>query len=346
LLASVDLGVQGYKEDRGKDFYKQLVDRVEALPGVDRVSLASPLPLDAYSSSANVLIEGYVPRSENEKIDVMYTAAAPSYFQTIGTPIVRGREFEERDREGMPGVVIVNEAMARLYWPQEDPIGKRLQLHGPSGPYLEVIGVAKAGKYITLGEDPMPYMFLPCRQSYKTRMTILIRSQADPATLAAGLRREVAALDETLPVFGVKTMPQFMERSLWAASNVAGLVGGFGLAALLLAAVGIYGLMSYSVAQRTREIGIRAALGAQPGDVLRLVAKHGMSLALIGIALGLAGALALTRVMSSLLFGVSTTDPMTFAVITLLLAFVAFLACYIPARRATKVDPMVALRCE
>jgi predicted permease len=346
LLASVDLGVQGYKEDRGKAFYKQLVDRVESLPGVERVSLASPLPLDAYSSSVRVLIEGYVPRSEDDKIEVMYTAAAPNYFQTIGTPIVRGREFEERDREEMPGVVIVNETMARLYWPQEDPIGKRLQLRRSSGPYLEVIGIAKDGKYITLGEDPMPYMFLPCRQSYKSRMTILIRSQADPANLAAGLRREVGALDETLPVFGIKTMPQFMERSLWASSNVAGLVGGFGLAALLLAAVGIYGLMSYSVAQRTREIGIRAALGAQPGDVLRLVAKQGMSLALIGIALGLAGALALTRVMSSLLYGVSATDPATFSVITLLLTAVAFLACYIPARRATKVDPMIALRYE
>jgi putative ABC transport system permease protein len=304
------------------------------------------LPLDAYSSSARVLIEGYVPRSEDEKIDVMYTAAAPNYFQTIGTPIVKGREFEERDREGMPGVVIVNESMARLYWPQQDPIGKRLQLRRSSGPFLEVIGVAGDGKYITLGEDPMPYMFLPCRQSYKSRMTILIRSQADPASLATGLRREVAALDETLPVFGIKTMPQFMERSLWAASNVAGLVGGFGLAALLLAAVGIYGLMSYSVAQRTREIGIRAALGAQPGDVLRLVAKQGMLLALVGIAFGLAGAFALTRVMSSMLLATSATDPATFSVITVLLALVAFLACYIPARRATKVDPMIALRYE
>jgi len=242
--------------------------------------------------------------------------------------------------------VIVNESMARLYWPQQDPIGKRLQLRRSSGPFLEVIGIAGDGKYITLGEDPMPYMFLPCRQSYKSRMTVLIRSQADPASLAAGLRREVAALDETLPVFGIKTMPQFMERSLWAASNVAGLVGGFGLAALLLAAVGIYGLMSYSVAQRTREIGIRAALGAQPGDVLRLVAKQGMLLALVGIAFGLAGAFALTRVMSSMLLATSATDPATFSVITLLLALVAFLACYIPARRATKVDPMIALRYE
>jgi putative ABC transport system permease protein len=292
------------------------------------------------------MVEGYVPRSEDDNLDALFTVAGPGYFKTMGTPIIQGRAFDERDDAGAPGVVIVNEAMARLYWPGQDPIGKRLRVGNANNPYLQVIGVAGDGKYITLGETPMPYLYLPLRQNYRSRVRLLLRSEAEPATLVAGVRGEVQALDETLPVFGVKTGEQFMERSLWAPETIAWLVSGFGFFALLLAAAGVYGVISYAVAQRTHEIGIRMALGARRGDVLRLVVVDGMLLVVTGIAIGLPGAVALVRVMESLLYDVNAADPITFALISLLLAGVALLACYIPARRATKVDPMIALRYE
>jgi len=346
LIGSVNLGIQGYTEARGREFFKRVIERVGKLPGVERASLADSLPLDDSTSGGRVLIEGYVPRSENEKIEVLYTTAAPKYFETMGTQIVQGRAFDERDKEDAPRVVVINETMAGRYWPGQNPVGKRLQLGSANSPYLEVIGVARDGKYITIGEAPLPYMFLPLRQNYSDRVRILIRAEADPTALAAGLRREVQALDETLPVYGVKTIQQFMERSLWGIDGMVGLLSGLGLFALLMAAVGIYGVMAYAVAQRTREIGIRMALGARRGDVLRLVVGQGMLLALVGMVIGVAGAFAATRLLASLLVGVSATDPATFALTALLLAVVALLACFVPARRATKVDPMIALRYE
>jgi predicted permease len=345
ILASTDLGVQGYKEDKGKDLYKQMVERVRALPGVEAAAVAFPLPLDAYDYGTRVDIEGYTPPPDEGRPRVGYTIAGPGYFQAMGTRIVEGRDFTERDDKDAPRAVIVNETLARLYWPDQNPIGKRVRVGNERNPFSEVVGVAEDGKYMTLGEAPTPYMFLPLGQNYDGRMTLIVRG-ADPKQLVPSIREEVRALDETLPVFGIKTIQEFMTKSLAGAQSAATFIGLFGLLAMLLAAIGIYGVMNYSVSTRTREIGIRMALGAGRFEVLKMVLKQGMFLAGLGLVIGLGGAYFLTRLMSSLLFGVSARDQVTFIAISLLLALVALAACYIPARRATKVDPMVALRYE
>lgn len=346
LIGSVHLGAQGYTEKQGREFYKRLLERAETIPGVESASLAVTLPLDDGTEGARIFVEGYVPRSETEKNSALYTAAGPKYFETMGTEIVEGRAFNEYDDEKSPRVVVINETMARLYWPDQNPIGKRIQLGNQNSPFLEVIGVARDGKYLTLGEARMSYMFLPLWQNYDNRVRILLRSKADTASLAAGLRREVRALDQTLALYGVKTIQQFLQRSLWGADAAAALVGSLGMFALLLAAVGLYGVMSYSVARRTREIGIRMALGAERSDLLRMIIGQGLRLAMTGVGLGLMGAFALTRAIESLLHGVSASDPTTYLVVVLLLTGVASLACFIPARRAMKVDPITALRYE
>ena len=346
LLASVDVGLHGYDEVKGRNFFKQIVERIKSLPGVEEVSMATPLPLDAYNYGARVIVEGYVPLYENERISVGYSVVGHNYFQAMSTQIVEGRAFTEYDNEKAPRVVIINEAMARRYWPNQNPIGKRLQMGRPQSPYLEVVGIAKDGKYNLLGEPPTEYMFVPFLQNYDGKMTLIARSSGRPENLAAAIRQEVASFDSELPVYGIKSMPKFLDRILSGPKSIAGLVSIFGLVALLMAAVGLYGVMIFSVTQRTREIGIRMALGAQQRDVLRLVVYQGMQLAALGLAIGLAASLFLTRLLSSLLFSVSTTDPGTYAVVSLILAGVALVASFIPARRATKVDPMIALRYE
>jgi predicted permease len=346
LIASVNPGVHGYSEARGLDLYRRIIERTATMPAVQSVSLASLLPLDDSTGGARVLVEGYVLRSPSEATEALYTIVGPRYFTTMGTRIVRGREFDDRDSPGALRTAIVNEAMAERYWPGRDPIGRRFRLDGEAGPAVTVVGVAKTGKYITLAEDPVPYFFLPLWQNYASRVRILLRTRSDPAALASGLRREVAAIDDTLPVFGTKTMQQFLERSMWGSGAAAGLLGTLGLFVLALTAVGIHGVVSWSVSQRTREIGIRMALGAQAGRVLRLVVGHGLALALIGVLIGTAGALALTRILRNLLFGVSPTDPLTFVLMVGLLVLAALSACYLPARRATLVDPVTVLRQE
>jgi len=346
LMASVDVGLQGYDDARGRRFYEQLIERLKRVPGVRQASLAAPLPLDAFNRSARVLVEGRVPQRENERLNVLLSTVAHDYFETLGTNIVQGRAFTEHDREDAPRVVIINETMARRYWPNQNPIGKRLQLGGAQNPYLEVVGVAQDGKYMLLGEPPMEYMFLPLWQNFDGRMTMVVQTAGNAEAVAVGIRQEVKSLDEQLPVFGVRTMPQYLDRILSGPKSIAALVSVFGLLAMLLAAVGLYGTMSYAVAQRTHEIGIRLALGAGRRDVINMVVAQGMKLALSGVVIGLGAALGLTRLMASLLYGVSTADPATFVLISVLLVSVALLACYLPARRASKVDPMVALRYE
>jgi predicted permease len=236
--------------------------------------------------------------------------------------------------------------MAHRYWPDQDPIAKRISFSGPKGPFIEIAGVVKTGTYRTIGEASIPYIYLPLAQNRAGHLTIIARTTGNPIALAAALRAEVHDLDKGLPVYDVKTMNEHIGEALSQERMVATLLGIFGSLALLLAAVGIYGVMSYSVTQRRREIGVRMALGAESRDILKLIVGRGLVLTLSGVGIGLAAALALTRVAAGMLFGVSATDPATFAGIALLLMVVAMLASYIPARRATKVDPMVALRCE
>jgi len=346
LMASVNVGLHGYDEARGRRFYKQLGERLQSLPGVTHASFAGPLPLDQYYNAANVTIEGRVPKTANERLGIGYSIVGHNYFETMNTPIVQGRAFTERDNENAPRVVIVNETMARRYWPSQNPIGKRLRLGGEQSQWLEVAGVAQDGKYITLGEPPTDYFFLPFWQNYDGRMTLIAHTKGDAESVIASIRREVKALDEQLPVYGVRDAPEFLDIILSGPKSIAATVSGFGLLALLLAAIGLYGVMSYAVAERTREIGVRVALGAEPRDLRLMVLRQGLRLSLGGVALGLAGAFGLVRLLRSLLYDVSATDPLTFGAVALSLIVVALLACWIPARRATKVDPMVALRCE
>ena len=346
MLASVDVGLHGYDMAKGRSFFKQMVERVRSLPGVEAASIAGPLPLDAYSNGSNLTVEGYVPRYENERLSVSYSIVGHDYFQAMNTPIVEGRAFTQHDDQNTPPVLIVNETVARRFWPNESPIGKRVQLGSTKSPYREVVGVAKDGKYFLLGEPPTEYLFIPHSQNYDGKMTIIARTSGQPENLAETIRQEVASLDSELPVYGVKTMPKFLDRILSGPKSIAALATIFGVVALLMAAVGLYGVMSYSVAQRTREVGIRMALGARTGVVLRLVLKEGLILVGAGVGIGLVTAALVSRLLESFLYGISTTDAVTFVTIPLVLAFVALLACYVPARRATKIDPMVALRYE
>jgi putative ABC transport system permease protein len=346
LLANVNVGLHGYDETKGRNFYQRVIERIKTLPGVEAASLGNWLPLGPDNNGAIVNVEGYVPRYANERISIGYTLAGPEYFETMKTPLVQGRGFTATDDEKAPRVVVVNETMARRFWPDQNPIGKRLRLGDAAEPVYEVVGVARDGKYYLLGEGATAFMFLPLRQNYSGGATLIARTSAPPESLAAAIRQEVAALDGELPISGVKTMPEYLDRLLSAPKSVAGLVGAFGLVALLLAAVGLYGVMSYAVAQRTREIGIRMALGSPAAIVFGLILKQGLRLALSGVAIGLVAAFGLTRLLRSLLYGVSVTNPATFVRVTTSLLVVALLAALVPARRATKVDPMVALRTE
>jgi predicted permease len=264
----------------------------------------------------------------------------------MGTALLHGRNFSNADREASPKVVIINETMAKRYWPGVDAIGKRLRLGAADAPLREVVAVVKDGKWRNIGEPPRAVVYRPNSQSWSPLSSFVVRTAGKPNAVLADVRREVQRLDPNLPVQALRTLPEHVSEALWPARLGAGLLAVFGLLALTLAAVGLSGLIAYLVGQRTHEIGIRLALGAQAGDVLKLVIWQGLKLMLSGVVIGLLGAFALTRLMQNLLYGLSPTDPLTFLAITFLLVAVALLACFIPARRATKVDPLAALRYE
>jgi len=345
LLVSMEVFSNGYDDKRGLEFYRQLVARVSALPGVESASLSSQVPplLVGSRSSATFEVEGYAPRAD-EMIHIEIDSVAPRYFQTMRIPLAEGREFSESDQSQSAPVVIVNETMARRYWAGQSPVGRRLRRG--SGEWSTVIGVARDVKQYGPAEPAHPWIYYPHAQEYYSMMTLVARTTGDPLQALAGVRGAVRVLDATLPLFDEKTLRTHCDSALFLDRIVVTFLSAFGLLALALAAIGLYGVMAYSVTARTSEIGIRMALGAQTSDVLKQVIKQGMVLALIGVAIGLAAAFALTRLMESLLFGVSATDVLTFTMAPLLLAAIALLACYLPAREATKVDPMIALRCE
>jgi putative ABC transport system permease protein len=325
-------------------FFRQLLQRVEALPGVRAAGAVAGLPLTGNMASRYFEIEGRPPRPAGEGLNANFNLASPGYFRALGVPLVSGRQFDERDASGAPEVVVVNETMARRFWPDEDPLGKRLRI--ANNPWRTVVGVVADVKNDGLSAEPKPEMFYPLLQSPLPFMTLVVRTDTDPKTLAAAVGREVRAVDADEPVYDVKTMDERLAESVSPQRLTTLLVGVFAALAMTLAGVGIYGVISYSVAQRTREMGVRMALGAQKGDVLKLVLRQGLLLALAGVLIGLAGAFALTRVMSGLLYGVSVTDPATFAGVAVMLTAVALVACLVPALRAARVDPMVALRYE
>ncbi|HEX5080552.1 MAG TPA: ADOP family duplicated permease [Blastocatellia bacterium] len=346
LLLRFDLGLQGYNEERGRAFQRQLERRVAALPGVQSVTFAGVEALGmGADQDTGIVIDGYTPPDGLQGVTINYNVVGANYFQTMNIPLVQGRDFGAQDHEKAPPVVIINETAARRFWPNQPAVGKRVR-HGSRGPEAEVIGVARDSKYITLGEGPMPYLYMPMSQNYLSSATLQARVSGDPSRLIGAAQLEVHALDKDLPVFGVKTMRQNLRGALMAPGLAAALLGAFGAVAMLLAAVGIYGVVSYAVTRRTREFGLRMALGAQARNVAWLALRGGMTPVWIGMAIGLAASLALTRLLESFLYGVSAYDPLAYAAAAVLLVTGALLASFIPARRATKVDPMVALRRE
>jgi predicted permease len=345
LVATLDPSLHGYDRVKGQQLYASLLDRVRALPGVRSATLAATVSPNPGGSRIedNVQIEGRQGQTDLLAID--YNRVGPDYFTTMEIPLTRGRDFTAQDRRGAPGIAVINETMARKLFPHEDPVGKRFRF-GNEGPYTEVVGVAHDAKYRSLREESLPCLYEPFLMSYRPEMSLLVRSDREPGDLTAAVRRELEALDSRMPFFNVRTLDKQVRDATSQERAAALLTSLFGGLALLLASIGIYGVMSFAVTQRTRDIGIRMALGAQVGDVLKLVLKNGMMLAVIGVIVGIGGAFALTRLLRSLLFGVAPTDVMTFAIVTAGLLLVALVACYIPARRATKVDPLVALRYE
>jgi len=348
----LDPGLLGYDVAAGKRFYAEVLRRVAAQPGVRAVSLASYLPLGDYSHSRGpVLKEGEPdpPPNQGAGLDVTYNVVAPNYFETTRTPLVLGRDFTPRDNADAPPVVIVNQEFARrFYGGEEQALGKRFRFRSTKEPLNEIVGVAKDGLYHNLYESPQMYLYLPADQQYKSEMTLLISADSAGSlkAIADKARLEIGQLDARVPVFGVRMAGQNMSYAYWGPRLAAGMAATFGVLALLLATTGLYSVMAYAVSRRTREIGIRMALGAQIRDVLRLILRQGMIMVTAGVVAGFAGALAATRVLSSLLFGVGANDPLTFAGVAMLLIVVASLACYLPARRAAKVDPLSALRRE
>lgn len=345
LMLTVDLGLQGYKEDRGQQFYKQLAERVKALPGVRDAAIASYIPMGYDADLVNVYPEGQVQEEKAKTETAFKDLVQPSYFRTVGVRVTRGREFTEADTANASKVAIVNETFAQKIWPGQDPIGKIFRT-AQNGPPIQVVGLTPTGKYLFLYESPQMYVYFPLAQRYASGATLFVHSVDDPAQLVASVREQVSQLDSGLPVFNIMTMDSHVRygKPLLPARLGAMLVGAFGLLGLILASVGVYGVVAYSVSQRTQEIGIRTALGAQRSAVLGLVLKQGMSMAVIGTAIGIALAFLLFRGLRTVLYGVQSTDLPTLAVVSALLLAVAFVASYVPAWRATQVDPVIALR--
>jgi len=346
LAMEISLPPDSYSENTKRlDFYQQLIGRVETLPGVMKTGAIDIVPFSSSDNSNNFQIVGQAPFRKGEEPFVGVRVTTPGYFEAIGTALRQGRMFGAQDDLKAGGVILVNETFAKKFLPGRQPIGQRLQLGDRKEPH-EIIGVVADVKNDDFDETVDPTSYLPFSQNARRTMSLVIRGTQDPTQLVPAVRSEVRSLDSTLPVSNAKTISQMIDERMSPKRLMTYVLAVFALSALLLASIGIYGVMSYSVAQRTQEIGIRMALGARALDVLKLVLKNGMALALIGVGIGLAGAFALTRFLESQLFQVAPTDKLTFIAVAGSLIVVALLACYIPARRATKVDPLVALRDE
>jgi putative ABC transport system permease protein len=349
LTMEMDLRTDQYSKDSAiLNFWQQLLDRVRVIPGVESAAVGTVVPLTGNHSRSDVTIEGLPVPGPGEFPHPDYHIISSAFTSTMGIPLLRGRTFTDSDNEISPDVALVNSTMSRRFWTEGDPIGKRfLQGHpGDGGKWVTIVGIVADTKLYGLDNPARLEVYYPYRQHSDNDMNLVVRSAVDPASLTSAIRTAVASIDKDQPVFAVHTMQQLVDDSISTRRLTLVLLGIFSALALILAAIGIYGVMAYSVALRTQEIGIRMALGAQQKDVLRLILGQGARIAFFGVAIGLAAAAALARLLSSLLFSVSSSDPLTFAVGSILLVAVALLACYIPARRALRVDPIIALRYE
>jgi putative ABC transport system permease protein len=348
LTMNISLPRQKYGESvKISSFFNRLLEGVLSVPGVEAVGGIDPLPLGGSDGTTGFVVEGAPPQAVGDRPEVGERTITSQYFDAMRIPVLKGRTFSESDREDAPRVVIINEALAQRFWPDEEAIGKRLGFRAKEPQiWHEVVGIVGNVKHRRLDAVPKPELYFPYSQYPGTFMTLVARTASDPINAIPAIRNQVLALDADQPVFDIKTMSERMSKSIAVSRFIMLMLGAFAALSTLLAAVGIYGLMAYAVAQRTHEIGVRMALGAEASDVVKLVLGQGLKLVVAGMGLGVAGALALTRLMQSLLFNLSPTDPLTFTVISAILAGVALAACFVPARRATKVDPMVALRYE
>ena len=342
LLCSYNLAGVGYDHQSGAEFDRQLFTKLQEIPGVQSATLADWVPFGFGSSSYRVQAEGYVPQP-HESMDIEYADVAPDYLRTMQIPLITGREFTVNDTAKSQLVAVVNQAFVKRYWPHQDAIGKRLHA---GGKWFTVVGVAQNSDYDHIGQKPRGFFYLPLFQNYGSSVSIHVRVAGNPLGFVSPAQEAVRSLDADLPLFDLTTLDSRIQLNTITQRMGGVFVGGFGILALLLAGIGIYGVLSYTTRQRTHEIGIRMALGAEPRDVFGFVLRQGAFLALLGISIGLVLSLVLTRALSSQLFGITPTDPLTFAAVAILLLAVALVACYLPARRAMRTDPMVALRHE
>ena len=349
LTANLSLPRVKYKEaDQRIGFFKQLLERMRNLPGIEAASATGTLPLGGGGWGRSLTVEGFPVLSVGQAPSIQHTVVTPDYFRTMGIPLLAGRDFNDADAKDSLDVTIIDERLAREYWPNESPIGKRVRFGPPEDnePWHTIVGVAGTVRHQRIQEDTRKSVYLPHAKIPIGGLALVMRTTSNPQELAGALRREVAQLDADLPVSEVATMEEVVAESIWQPRLYATLFGAFAGGALLLALIGIYGVMAFLVQTRTHEIGVRMALGASKRDVFKLIVGRGMKLTALGVLIGVGGAIALTRLMHSLLFNTSATDPLTFVAISALLSVAAFLACYIPARRAAKVDPLIALRYE
>jgi predicted permease len=343
LVMNFNLGREGYTPERGQVFFEQIAERASALPGVKGAAIAQVPPL-AGGISRSVFPEG-ADTTTKDRVLVQVNIVGVGYFQTIGIPIVRGRDFTRSDTDKSPKVVVINQTMAEQFWKNDEPLGKRFKFFGDND-YTTVIGVARDSKYNAVAEDPQPFIYQPLSQNYTPAAALHVRGSGNAASLAAPVRAEVQRLDPTLALFNVRTLEEQVGQSLQPQRINVVLLTVFGVLALMLASIGLYGVASYSVSQRTREIGVRMALGAQPSTVLGLVLGHGMALVGIGLGIGLVVAYLTADFAKAIVVGVNPHDPVTYIVTAGVLGTIALLASYIPARRATRIDPLIALRTE
>jgi predicted permease len=336
----------GYDQTRTSTFYKELEDRARRLPGVQSAALAYSVPLGNYSESSSVTVEGRATAPGQQPPTISFNAVDPAYFTTMKIPLLRGRGFTDEDNDNSLHVAIINQTMAERFWPNQDPVGKRFSFDQTKGVLWQVVGVAQNGKYGLLGEDPQPYFYVPLAQQFVSMRVLQIRTSVEPESLALSVEQVVKQLDPGLPIFSSRTMDDSLAGAngfllFRIAALLASCIGGMGLA---LATVGVYGVVAFAASQRTREIGIRIALGANRREVLKLLLRQGVWMVLAGAAVGILGSFAISGGIRNVLVGVSATDPLTFVSTTFLLVTIALYACFVPARRAMRVDPIVALR--
>ena len=344
LLASYNLFTSGYSDENGAEFDRQLIANLQTLPGIQSVVLTNRVPLGLGGGSTSVKPEGYVPQA-NESMETQDALITPSYFETLQIPIVKGRDFTLQDTKNSQRVVIVSETFANRYWPNQEALGKKLN-SDLTHEWFTVVGVARDSKVNEWNEKPTPFLYLPLYQVYRADMIIAARVTGDPLTYRKAVEKSIHELNANVVVFDVTTLESRTQIASFVQRIAGTFVGAFGLLALVLAAVGIYGVTAYTTQQRTREIGIRMALGASKEDILRLVLGRGLWMTLLGMGLGLAASFALTRYLRTVLLGVTSTDALTFSSVAILLCAVALFATFIPAHRAVRVDSIVALRYE